>query len=93
MVLAKWAGFTKIGEKEVMHRERKFGVTKFGFERFVNGFLDLLSISFVSKFGKKPMHLFGTIGFVSFGLGLLINFYLLVLKIMGQDIWGKPILF
>ena len=58
-VIAKWAGFIKIEEKVVQHRERKYGVTKFGWERFINGFLDLLSISFVSKFGKRPMHFFG----------------------------------
>ncbi|MEI9959395.1 MAG: glycosyltransferase family 2 protein [Ferruginibacter sp.] len=61
-VLAKWAGFRKIGEKVVEHRARKYGVTKFGWERFVNGFLDLFSISFVGKFGKKPMHFFWALG-------------------------------
>ncbi len=64
--IAKWAGFTKIGEKVVSHQERKYGVTKFGLERFVNGFLDLLSINFVGKFGKRPMHLFGLIGTLVF---------------------------
>lgn len=67
--IAKWHGFRKIGEKVVEHRPRKYGVTKFGLERFVNGFLDLLSISFVSKFGKRPMHFFGTLGTLSFLLG------------------------
>lgn len=80
-VLAKWAGFNKIGEKVVQHRERKYGVTKFGIERFVNGFLDLLSISFVSRFGKRPMHLFGTLGVLSFFLGFLILLYLSISKI------------
>ena len=61
-VLARWAGFRKIGEKIVEHRPRKYGVTKFGWERFVNGFLDLLSITFVGKFSKKPMHFFGLWG-------------------------------
>ncbi len=61
-VLAKWAGFRKIGEKVVEHRARKYGTTKFGWERFVNGFLDLTSIMFVSKYGKRPMHFFGLIG-------------------------------
>lgn len=70
-VIAKWAGFLKIGEKVVEHRARKYGVTKFGLERFVNGFLDLLSITFVSRFGKKPMHLFGLLGSVMFAIGLL----------------------
>jgi glycosyltransferase involved in cell wall biosynthesis len=75
-VIAKWVGFTKIGEKVVAHRPRKHGVTKFGFERFINGFLDLLSITFVSRFGKKPMHLFGTLGTVMFTLGLMGAAYL-----------------
>ncbi|HNW70110.1 MAG TPA: glycosyltransferase family 2 protein [Bacteroidales bacterium] len=68
-VIAKWAGFKKIGEKVVEHRKRKYGTTKFGMNRFMNGPLDLLSIMFVSRFGKKPMHLFGTIGTVIFILG------------------------
>lgn len=68
-VIAKWAGFTRIGEKEVAHQERKYGTTKFGWERFVNGFLDLLSIMFVGKFRKKPMHFFGSLGIVSFFAG------------------------
>jgi len=69
-VIAKRAGFDKIGEKIVQHRERKYGTSKFGLERFVNGFLDLLSITFVSKFGKRPMHFFGTLGTLMFLLGL-----------------------
>ncbi|MCB0849082.1 MAG: glycosyltransferase family 2 protein [Bacteroidetes bacterium] len=80
-VIAKWVGFTKIGEKEVEHRARKYGKTKFGLERFVNGFLDLLSITFVSRFGKKPMHLFGTLGTLMFTLGLLGAAYLGISKI------------
>ncbi|UTW60746.1 glycosyltransferase [bacterium SCSIO 12741] len=68
-VLAKRAGYDKIGEKIVQHQARKYGVTKFGLERFVNGFLDLLSISFVTRFGRKPMHLFGSIGSVMFLIG------------------------
>lgn len=80
-VIAKWVGFTKIGEKEVEHRARKYGETKFGLERFVNGFLDLLSITFVSRFGKKPMHLFGTLGTLMFTLGLLGAAYLGISKI------------
>jgi glycosyltransferase involved in cell wall biosynthesis len=68
-VIAKWAGFTKIGEKVVEHRARKYGVTKFGLERFVNGFLDLLSITFVARFGKRPMHLFGSLGTLMFLIG------------------------
>jgi glycosyltransferase involved in cell wall biosynthesis len=68
-VLAKWAGFTKITEKVVEHRERKYGHSKFGWERFVRGFLDLLSITFVGRFAKRPMHFFGAWGIVSFSLG------------------------
>ena len=70
-VIAKWAGFSKIGEKEVLHRERKYGYSKFGLERFVNGFLDLLTITFISKFGKRPMHFFGTMGVLMFCVGFL----------------------
>lgn len=79
-VIAKWAGFSKIGEKVVQHQERKYGVTKFGLERFVNGFLDLMSITFVSRFGKKPMHFFGTLGMLSFMAGLAIAIYLTFAK-------------
>ncbi len=79
-VIAKWAGFVKIGEKEVQHQERKYGTSKFGLERFVNGFLDLLSITFVSRFGKKPMHFFGTLGLLSFTLGFGIATYLAFAK-------------
>lgn len=68
-VLAKQAGFTKIGERVVKHQARKYGVTKFGLERFVNGFLDLMSIIFMTRFGKKPMHLFGTLGILVFMFG------------------------
>lgn len=70
-VLAKQAGYGKIGEKVVVHRARKYGVTKFGIERFINGFLDLMSILFMTKFGKKPMHLFGTIGVFMFFIGFV----------------------
>lgn len=75
-VLAKWAGFRKIGEKVVEHRARKYGVTKFGLERFVNGFLDLLSITFVSRFGKRPMHIFGLLGSIMFAIGFITALYL-----------------
>ena len=68
-LIAKWAGFTKITEKPVEHQERKYGRTKFGIERFINGFLDLLSITFVSRFRQKPMHFFGTFGILSFAIG------------------------
>ena len=69
-VLAKQAGFSKIGEKVVQHQARKYGVTKFGLERFINGLLDLMSILFMTRFGKKPMHLFGTMGLFMFLVGL-----------------------
>lgn len=79
-ILAKWAGFRKIGEKVVEHRARKYGVTKFGWSRFVNGFLDLFSIMFVGKFGKRPMHFFGLWGSVVFFIGFVIWAYLFVAK-------------
>ena len=72
-VILKWAGFTKITEKIVEHHERKYGTTKFGFERFINGFLDLLSITFVSRFRQKPMHFFGTWGTLSFLVGFIFT--------------------
>lgn len=81
-VLAKWAGFKKIGEKVVEHRPRKYGVSKFGWERFVNGFLDLMSITFVGKFSKRPMHFFGLWGTFFFFLGLVITLYLIIAKIV-----------
>lgn len=71
-VIAKWAGFTKIGEKVVQHRERKYGHTKFGLERFINGFLDLMTITFISKFGKRPMHFFGAFGTLMFIIGFCL---------------------
>lgn len=80
-VQAKWNGFTKIGEKVVQHQARKYGVTKFGLERFLYGFLDLLSISFVQIFGKRPMHLFGSLGILSFLLGSGLTIYLMAVKI------------
>ena len=79
-VIAKWAGFTRISEKVVEHRPRKYGNTKFGLERFVNGFLDLLSITFISKFEKKPMHLFGLLGTLSFLIGFGIALKLAIDK-------------
>ena len=75
-ILAKWAGFKNIGEKVVEHQSRKYGVTKFGFERFINGFLDLLTVTFISRFGKKPMHIFGTLGTLMFVLGLTLFLYI-----------------
>lgn len=70
-ILAKGSGFTKMGEKVVLHQERKYGVTKFGMERFINGFLDLFTVTFVTRFGKRPMHIFGTVGTLMFFLGFL----------------------
>ncbi|QNR85629.1 glycosyltransferase family 2 protein [Pedobacter riviphilus] len=79
-VIAKWAGFSKIAEQVVEHRARKYGTTKFGFSRFINGFLDLLSIFFVGKFGKRPMHFFGSLGVLSFFLGIVMSLYVLIEK-------------
>jgi len=84
-VLAKWAGFKKIGEKVVEHRARKYGVSKFGWRRFVNGFLDLLSITFVGKFSKRPMHFFGLWGSLFFLAGLGISIYLIVSKFIDSS--------
>jgi glycosyltransferase involved in cell wall biosynthesis len=80
-VIAKWAGFTRIGEQVVEHHARKYGKTKFGLERFVNGFLDLLTIFFMGKFGKRPMHFFGVMGTLSFLSGFFFTLWLLIDKI------------
>lgn len=91
-VLAKWAGFKKIGEKVVEHRARKYGRSKFGWRRFVNGFLDLLSITFVGKFSKRPMHFFGLWGSLFFLVGLAISVYLIIAKFTLTDfsLTNKP---
>ncbi len=81
-VLAKGNGFNKIGEKVVQHQERKYGVTKFGMSRFVNGFLDLVTVAFLTRFGKKPMHLFGLLGTLMFILGFGIALYLGIDKLL-----------
>lgn len=81
-VIAKWAGFSKIEEQVVQHYPRKYGTTKFGPGRFVKGFLDLMSIFFVGKFGKRPMHFFGPIGVISFMIGFFITVYLIADKLM-----------
>lgn len=81
-VIARWAGFSKIEEQVVQHRARKYGTTKFGWERFVNGFLDLLSIYFVGKFGKRPMHFFGPLGSLMFLIGSIITLWLIVEKLV-----------
>ena len=80
-VIAKWAGFRKIGEKEVQHRKRKYGVTKFGIDRFIKGYLDLLSITFTSRFIQSPMHFFGALGSFLFFIGFVIAGYLAYAKI------------
>ncbi len=81
-VLAKSNGFTRIGEKVVQHQERKYGVTKFGMDRFLKGFLDLLTVSFLTKFGKKPMHLFGALGSLMFVVGMGMALYLGIDKLV-----------
>jgi hypothetical protein len=90
-VIAKWAGFKKITEKVVEHRARKFGVSKFGWERFMNGFLDLMSITFVSKFRQKPMHFFGLWGTLSFFVGLIFTVKLLWDKVDASYISKIPL--
>jgi len=80
-VLAKWAGFNKIGEKVVIHQKRKHGVSKFGWNRFINGYLDLLTVNFMSKFGKQPMHFFGSLGTLSFLIGIIITIVLIAQKL------------
>lgn len=93
-VLAKNAGFTVIGEKVVQHQARKYGTTKFGMERFINGFLDLLTIWFLSKFGKRPMHLFGALGVLMFVIGFGFSLYLGINKLFlnpnGRLITDRP---
>ena len=91
-VIAKWAGFRKIGEKVVEHRARKYGTTKFGWERFINGFLDLTTITFVSKFGKRPMHFFGLYGTLCFLIGLGMSIYLIISKFISVEfgLTNKP---
>jgi glycosyltransferase involved in cell wall biosynthesis len=81
-VLAKWAGYDRIGEKEVEHRARKYGISKFGWERFVNGFLDLTTIMFIGRFGKKPMQFFGLLGTLSFLIGFAFIAYLVTSKLI-----------
>jgi len=83
-VIAKWAGFSNIGEKVVQHRKREFGVTKFGLNRFVNGYLDLMSIMFMSKFGKQPMHFFGLVGSFSFLFGFVALIAVIIMRLCGS---------
>ena len=82
--LAKNAGYGKIGEKPVHHQKRKYGTSKFGLERFVNGFLDLMSLWFLSKFGKKPMHFFGTTGILMFLIGFVMTVWIIAAKLIHQ---------
>ena len=84
-ILAKGSGYKKIGEKVVEHRARKYGVTKFGWQRFVNGFLDLATILFLNKFGKRPMQFFGLLGSLFFLIGFCASIYLVVAKFASQD--------
>lgn len=94
-VLAKWEGYTNIGEKVVEHRAREFGVSKFGAKRLISGFLDLLSIFFVGKFNKKPMHFFGTLGLITLFAGFVVLVYLSLSKLMYNEsgIQDRPLFF
>lgn len=101
-VIAKWAGFTKITEKVVEHRERKYGYSKFGWERFVRGFLDLLSITFIGRFSQRPMHFFGSWGIISFLVGFGLTVKILYDKIdsvfiskvpLKRDVTEQPIFY
>lgn len=84
-VIAKWAGFKKIGEKVVEHRPRQYGTSKFGWERFINGPLDLASIMFVGRYGKRPMHFFGSIGSIFFLFGFAISVYLIITRLLDPN--------
>lgn len=93
-MLAKKEGYTRIGEKVVKHHPRKYGKTKFGLSRFINGFLDLITILFVQRYFQKPMHFFGTLGILLLLIGTGINVYMAVLKIfLGLGIGNRPLLF
>jgi glycosyltransferase involved in cell wall biosynthesis len=99
-LLAKWNGFNKIGEKVVQHQARKYGYSKFGIERFLNGFLDLISVSFVHRYKKKPMHFFGLLGSLSFFSGFMITCWLIFRKVYGihlglnvREVTDQPLFF
>lgn len=93
-IMAKWQGFSNIGEKVVQHQARKYGTSKFGFNRFINGFLDLLTISFIGRFGKKPMHFFGTVGFALSFIGSAILAYMSIMKLaFGVPIDNRPLFY
>ena len=89
-VLAKNAGFSNIGEKVVIHQARKYGESKFGISRFINGFLDLITIWFLSKYGKRPMHLFGALGVIMFIIGFLSTFLIIGIKLMKLFVFHEP---
>lgn len=91
-VLAHWRGY-KVGEIVVTHHPRKFGVTKFGLERFLHGFLDLLTVLFITRYRQKPLHLFGFLGIISFLVGFIISLYLTVIWFQGHGIGNRPLLF
>ena len=94
-IIAKAAGFTKIDEKIVVHQKRKYGVTKFGLDRFIKGYLDLISINFVSRFSQRPMHFFGTLGSILFLVGLVIASYLTYAKFFmdGYKMTERPLFY
>lgn len=92
-LLAKWEGYTRISERPVQHHPRQYGETKFGFERFIRGFLDLISVSFLVRFAARPMHFFGALGGIFFVVGVAISSYLTVLKFLGQNLGDRPLLF
>ena len=94
-VIAKWAGFVKIGEKVVQHYPRKHGKSKYGINRFINGFLDLISISFIGRFGRKPMHFFGFLGTALFLIGFIIACYLAYARIFmaGYKMTQRPLFY
>lgn len=94
-VLVKWAGFRKIGEKVVEHRPRKYGVTKFGWDRFINGFLDLVTLTFVGRFSKRPMHFFGLYGTIFFFIGFCSSLFLIISKFVktSYGLTNKPLFY
>ncbi|MEM6335584.1 MAG: glycosyltransferase family 2 protein [Bacteroidota bacterium] len=92
-LLAKWEGYTRIGELPVQHHARKYGTTKFGLERFVRGFLDLITVQYLTRYAARPMHFFGVLGTLSFLVGTGISAYLTVLKLFGQPLSNRPLLF
>ncbi|MEL6443700.1 MAG: glycosyltransferase family 2 protein [Bacteroidota bacterium] len=91
-LLAKWEGYTRIEEQVVAHRKRKYGRTKFGLERFVRGFLDLMTVAFLTRFMRRPMHFFGGLGTLAFVGGFLISLYLTLQKLQGEALTGRPLL-